>query len=124
MTERDELHAILGDLEVPPPPRDLVPRVLASAAPLLALYARRAAWRTWLPPLAAALVPLPFGLAFDLVVLRAMYVLLTSLLPPMLGTYLVAQYALVLLLVLALTYAAIPVLAERQWRAVLEESHA
>jgi len=123
VSERDEIRTLLGALDVPPP-GDLTPRVLAAAAPLLAVHARRVRWRTWLRPFAAALVPLPFVLAFDVTVLRWLHDVLGTLLPAALTTYLVTQYAIVLVLILALTYAAVPVLAERQLRAALQEAHA
>jgi hypothetical protein len=53
----------------------------------------------------------------------ALYALLSLALPAAVSTYLVTQYALFVLLLLGLAYAAVPLLVERQARAALEESH-
>jgi hypothetical protein len=123
VNERDELRALLGPLDVPEPPRDLIPRTLAAAAPLLAARAERATWRAWLRPLLMALLPLPAILAVDVAGVRALHGLLSIVLPDAVSTYLVGQYALVLAFLLALAYGAVPLVAERQARALLEESH-
>jgi hypothetical protein len=123
MTADDDPRAMLGPLDTPPPPADLTARTLAAVAPLLLAHARRAGVRAWLRPLAVALVPLPAILAVDAAIVRALHALLSTVLPAALSTYFTAQYALLVLLLLALAYAAVPVLAERQARAALEEAH-
>jgi len=111
----------------PAPPPSLAPRVLAAAAPLLARNARRAAWRTTWPAvaraLAAALLPLPAILVFDVALVRAIYALLGAVLPHGLSLYLVVNHAALLVLLLTLTYAAVPVLAARQARLLLQDGH-
>jgi hypothetical protein len=119
----DDPRSLLGPLEVPEPSPDLVPRVLASARPLLAAHARRATARAWVRPLAVSLLPLPLIVAVNVTVVRALYGLLSTVLPDVVSTYLVGQYALLVLVMLGLTYAAVPVLADRQARALLENSH-
>jgi hypothetical protein len=123
VTERDELHALLGSLDAPEPPPALTARTLEAAAPLLALHAGRARWRAWLRPLAVSLLPLPAIIAADVALVRVLHGLLALVLPSPLSVYLVGQYALVLALLLSLAYAAVPLVAERQARARLEESH-
>ena len=119
----DDPRALLGALDAPEPPADLVPRVLAAAAPLLAAHARRASLRALLRPLAIALLPLPFIVAANVLVAGALYAVLSIVLPAAVSTYLVVQYALFALLSLALAYAAVPVLVDRQARASFEEAH-
>ena len=119
----DDPRVLLGALDVPPPPADLVPRMLAAAAPLLAAQARRASWHAFVRPLLVALLPLPVILAVDVLIAGALYTLLSLVLPAALTTYLVAQYAIFTLLLLALAYAAVPVLVDRQARAAFEEAH-
>ena len=119
----DDPRKLLGALETPPPSSDLVARTLDAAAPLLAAHARRAGVRAWLRPLVVALLPLPIILAVDAALVRALHELLSLVLPVALSTYLVGQYALLLLLLLGLGYAAVPVLADRQARAALEDAH-
>jgi hypothetical protein len=119
----DDPRALLGALDTPPMPADLTPRVLAAAAPLLAAHARRTSWRTFLRPLVVALLPLPLILAADVAIAGALYSLFSLVLPAVVSTVLVAQYALVVLLSLALAYAAVPVLVDRQARAIFEEAH-
>lgn len=120
----DDPRSLLGPLDVPPPPADLVPKVLAAAAPLLAAQARRATARAWVRPLAVALVPLPLVVLVNVTVVRVLYALLSSVLPDLVSTYLVTQYAVLVLVMLGLTYAAVPLLADRQARAALENLHA
>jgi hypothetical protein len=119
----DDPRTLLGPLDTPPPPHDLVPRTLAAAAPLLAMHARRAGVRAWIRPLAVALLPLPLILVVDAAIVRGLHALLSIVLPDALSTYFAAQYALLMLLLLGLAYAAVPVLADRQARAALEEAH-
>jgi hypothetical protein len=120
----DDPRSLLGSLDVPPPPADLGAKVMTAAAPLLAAHARRTTARAWLRPLAAALVPLPLIVLANVTVVRALYGFLSTILPDVVSTYLVAQYALLVLAMLGLTYASVPFLADRQARAVLEDLHA
>lgn len=64
--------------------------------------------------LVAALIPLPFVLLFDAYLLRAVFGLVSLLVPTTLAAYLVVSYAVFLLLMTALVYGAIPLLVERQ----------
>jgi hypothetical protein len=120
----DDPRDLLGSLDVPPPSTDLGAKVMSAAAPLLATHARRATARAWLRPLAVALVPLPLIVLVNVTVVRALYGLLSTILPDVVSTYLVAQYALLVLAMLGLTYASVPFLADRQARAALENLHA
>jgi hypothetical protein len=98
-------------------------RMLRAAEPLLAANARRAAWTTLARALGAALVPLPMLLFVDASILRWGYGLLAAVLPAPLGLYLVFSYAMTLTVLLALTYGAIPIVADRQLRLRLREAH-
>jgi len=120
----DDPRDLLGSLDVPPPSADLRAKVMTAAAPLLAAHVRRATARAWLRPLAVALVPLPLIVLVNVTVVRALYGLLSTILPDVVSTYLVAQYALLVLALLGLTYASVPFLADRQARAALENLHA
>ncbi len=119
----DDPRTLLGPLETPSPPPDLVARTLVAAGPLLAAHARRARARSWLRPLVVALMPLPLILAVDAALARLLYGILSTVLPSAVSTYLVGQYALVVVLLLGGAYAAVPVLADRQARAAMESSH-
>ena len=123
MTTPGNPRDLLGPLDVPPLTRDLTSRVLAAAAPLLATNASHASTRAWLRPLVVALLPLPLVVAADVTIVRTLYTILSAMLPAVLSLYLVVQYALVLVLLVGLAYAAVPILAERQARAVLETVH-
>jgi hypothetical protein len=116
----DDPRRLLGPLDVPPPPADFVPRVLRAAAPLLAARARRGAL---VRPLLVALLPLPLIVVANLAAAGLLHAVLSLVLPAPLTTYLVAQYGLFVLLALTLAYGAVPLLADRQARATLEESH-
>jgi hypothetical protein len=59
----------------------------------------------------------------DVWALGTIYAWLARLLPPALSLYLVVNYAAVLALLGALTYGAIPLLAERQARGLREAPH-
>ena len=118
------LERALAAAPVPAPPPALARRVLAAAAPLLARNARRAAWPTLARALAAALLPLPVILLLDFYLVRFAFGLLTAILPTALGAYLAFNYAATLALLLALTYAAIPIFVEHQVRLRRQESHA
>ncbi len=56
--------------------------------------------------------------------MRFAFGLLTAILPTALGAYLAFNYAATLALLLALTYAAIPIFVEHQVRLRRQESHA
>ena len=105
----------------PEPPPGLTARVLRAAGPLLG---RRAAWPALGRAVAAALVPLPIILWIDWLVVRTAERLLSAVLPDALSTFVVVNYSILLALLLALTYGAVPILAERQARGLREESHA
>jgi len=108
----------------PAPPAALAARVRRAAGPLLARNAHRLAWRAFARALAAALLPLPLILFLDVQALRAAYALLRSVLPDGVSLYVVFNQAATVTLLLALSYAAIPILAERQVRLRRRESHA
>ncbi len=120
----ESLARTLAAAPVPAPPLGLTWRLLAAAEPLLARNARRAAWPTFALALAAALLPLPAILLLDFYLVRAAFALLTAILPTALGAYLTFNYAATLALLLALTYAAIPIFVEHQVRLRRQESHA
>ena len=113
---------VLALHSVPAPPSRA--RVLAAAAPLLARRARYVAWRALGRAVAAALLPLPLILAVDVYLVRAAYGLLHAVLPRALSLYVVFNYAATVTLLLALTYAMIPIVAERQIRLRREERRA
>ena len=108
----------------PQPSPALGTRVLAAAEPLLAARRRRVDWPLVLRALGAALLPLPLILVVDVALVGLAYEVLARVLPQALTTYLVANLATTLALLLALTYAAVPLLAARQQAALSEEAHA
>ena len=121
------VSAALGARPAPEPPPGLGERMLRVAAPALTRNARAAwspPWRDVARALAAALLPLPVVLAADALGLRAVYDLLSRVLPSALSAYLVLSYAAVVTLLLGATYAAVPVLAAHQARLRHEERHA
>ena len=122
-TDHDDPRTLLGMLETPLPSPELTTRVLTAAAPLLAAHARRTSWRTFLRPLLVALLPLPLILAADAAIASGLYALFSLVFPPVVSTVLVAQYALFVLMSLALAYAAVPLIVDRQARATFEEAH-
>jgi hypothetical protein len=115
------LTAALAASPAPEPPPGLTARVLRAAGPLLG---RRAAWPALGRAVAAALVPLPIILWIDWLVVRTAERLLSAVLPDALSTFVVVNYSILLALLLALTYGAVPILAERQARGQREELHA
>lgn len=123
--ELDDVRALGARLAawVPRPPSPaLTNAVLRAAAPLLG-QVRRARWRDVARAVGAALVPLPLVVAFDVLVVRRLHAALAALLPAGLSAYLVFNYAAMLALLLAATYAAVPLLAERQARGRWMELH-
>ena len=69
-------------------------------------------------------MPLPLVLLVDVYLVRAAYGMLQTLLPRVLSFYVVFNYAATLTLLLAITYAMVPIVAERQLRLRREESRA
>jgi hypothetical protein len=104
-------------------PAGLAARVLRAAAPLLALNARRAAWPALARAVAAGAAALPLILFVDWQIVRAAHGFLRTVLPDALSFYLVFNYAATLVLLLALTYGAVPILVERQARLRQQEIH-
>ncbi len=123
------LASALAFEEPPAPPPGLVARTLAAAAPLLDEHARavraRAAlsWRRLALALAPAVLVLPVLVAADVWLLRSAYELLATLLPAPLTAYLVGSYALLLAALLFFTFAAIPLLVQRQSVGPWKEGH-
>ena len=108
----------------PPEPSPLLAaRVRAAARPLLAARRRHAERRALAAAVVAALLPLPLIVLVDVWALQAIYGGLSHFLSPTVSFYLVANYAAVLALLGALTYGAIPFLAERQARGRHEALH-
>lgn len=89
-------------------------RVAEMVAPELARLAARAFRRRVAVGVLLALIPLPAVLAYDAFVLRAIHAVLSFLLPEALVAYFVASIALSILLLIATSYAAIPLLVHRQ----------
>jgi len=118
-----QLANALAGHRVAAPAADLEARVLAKAAPLLAARRRHASRWSLAAAVLAALLPLPLILTVDLWALQAIYGGLSRLLPASLSLYLVLNYAALLALLGALTYGAIPLLAERQARGRHEALH-
>jgi hypothetical protein len=117
------LGQVLAAYEVGVPPADAPARTLASAAPLLARRAagtralrRRVAWA-----LVLALLPLPAIVFANVKLLMAAHGLLLSVLPPSASLYLIVCLGAGVALLLALSYAAVPLLASRRPRALLLE---
>jgi hypothetical protein len=119
----DGVTAAFAADRVSPPSPLLAARVLAAARPLLDARRRHAARRAVAAAVAAALIPLPLIVLIDVWALGAIYGWLARVLPPALSLYLVINYAAVLALLGALTYGAIPLLAERQARGLREATH-
>lgn len=119
------VRAVAGGLdafEPAPPSPGLGAGVLRAARPALRV-ARRARWVAIGRALAVALVPLPLVVLLDATLVRALHGALAVVLPDGLSTYLAFNYAALLALLLALTYAAVPLLVERQARGRWMESH-
>ena len=111
------LAAALAADAGPLPPPGLSERALRAAAVPLALHARRAAkpdWRGLAWAVTVAVLPLPVVVYLDALLVRGAYRVLTVVLPDALSFYLVGSYAVVLALLLSLSYAAVPLLAARQ----------
>lgn len=125
----ERLASALAAEATPAPPPGLVARTLAATAPLLDERARalRApatlSWRRLALALAPAVLVLPVLVAADLLLLRGVYELLATLLPASLTAYLVGSYALLLAALLFFTFAAIPLLVQRQSAPSWKEGH-
>jgi hypothetical protein len=107
------LDAMAAALESTAPPTVsplLATRVLATAVPLLELYAQRSYRKRLARSLLLTLGPLPVVAAFDAYMLREAYAILSGWLPAPVVAWILVGYAAMLLLLCALTYAALPVL--------------
>lgn len=109
----EEIGDVLGSYAVAVDAASLSQKVVLCLRPELAAMAAAAFRRRAALALLAALVPLPAIALFDVWVLHSVYTLVCMLLPAAVAAYLVLTYASVLLLVLAATYAAIPLLIAR-----------
>ncbi len=118
-----DLAAAFASHSVPAPSARLAERVRAEVRPLLAARRRHAARRALVAAVIAALVPLPLIVLVDAWALHLIYDGLSRLLPERLSFYLVVNYAAVLALLGAVTYGAVPLLAERQARGRHEALH-
>jgi len=113
--------ALAAFVPAPPAPA-LGAAVLRAARPELRA-ARRARWAAVARALAASLVPLPLIVLLDAAIVRGLRAALAVVLPSGLSTYLAFNYAVLLALLLAITYAAVPLLVERQARGRWMEAH-
>jgi len=101
------------------PPAGLTTRVLEATGPLLAERARlveRPPRRYLARAIIVALLPLPAILFLHAYLLQAAYAVLSSLLPAALSAYLVFNYTALIVLLITLTYGAVPLFAHRQMR--------
>ena len=85
-------------------------RVMSEAMPLLALRARRAYRTRLVRSMLLTLSPLPLIAWFDAYMLREAYSVLSGWLPAPVVAWMLVGYAAMLLLLCALTYAALPLL--------------
>ena len=87
---------------------------------------RRGIVRRELPRIATAvgvsLLPLPILVPLNFMALGGLHDIVARVLPATLSTALIVGQALVLAVAMGLTYASVPLLAERQRRALLEAS--
>lgn len=104
------LQSAVVDLDASPLSRSTLERL----RPELARRAAAAFHRRVAVGLMVALIPLPAVLLLDAYVLRALFGLVSLVVPTTLAAYLVISYSVFLLLVTALVYGAIPLLVERQ----------
>lgn len=110
-------EALMAALEDDSPTVDasaLSLRVLAASRPILSRRARRLWWQRVALAAAVGSLPLPLVLAWDGYVLRSLHVLMSTLLPTPVATYVVVTYGAILMLLLGATYAAIPLLTPRR----------
>jgi anti-sigma factor RsiW len=123
----EKVSAVLRASTTLEPPPALGRRTLAAAAPLLAERAAalaRGYRRRLTQAVAAALLPLPAVLALDAYAVRALHGFLSVVLPSPVSAYLAFNFAALVVLTIALTYAAVPVLADRQLRLTRREGYA
>ena len=88
--------------------------VLIHMRPMLQRATRRMFWRRLALGLALSLLPLPFVLAYDALLLQVVFAVARTILPESIALVLVFNYAALLALLLAVTYAAIPLLIARR----------
>ncbi len=103
------LHRVLSTGPVPRDVTNLSADAMAFVRPALERNARRAMWRHTMTAVSVALLPLPMVAAYAALVLRGLYSLACTVLPAAVAGYLVGSYAAALALMVAVTYAAIPV---------------
>ena len=118
--DADALHVVATHLMHAPPPVDLdawSKRTLIAASPILAVHAKRAYRRRVAAALAAACVPLPLVVVYARSLLGWLHDGLALLLPAPLPEIAVASYAATTVLLVAATFAAVPVLVELAMRA-------
>ena len=104
---------------VPDPPPGLTARLLEAARPLLAargLAQRQQSRRQLARAVIVALLPLPAILVLNAYAVYAAYAVLSAILPATLSAYLVFNYTALLVLLMTLTYGAVPLFADRQAR--------
>jgi len=109
----DAIDGALAAATAPIDTRSMSARVLGEAGVLLERRAAQVYRKRVAVALAVALLPLPAIYLGGSYVLRAIHGFALYLLPDGLATYLVSGYAAVLMLLVASTYAAIPVLVDR-----------
>jgi hypothetical protein len=118
---------LLDTIPAPSPSPALATHVLDAAAPLLSANAHRlpaAAWRRLAAAIAVAILPLPLILFVGWEALSTVNRLLSTVLPAGVSFYLVATHAVLLGLLVAVTYGAVPLLAAHQLRLRHEDTHA
>ncbi|HYD49245.1 MAG TPA: hypothetical protein VEB21_12895 [Terriglobales bacterium] len=86
---------------------------LLCLAPAIETNAAEAFWRRVVTALVVAIIPLPLVLAWDAYLMRELHSFLQAFLPSPVATYVTFSYAALLTLLLAGTYAAIPLSAGR-----------
>jgi hypothetical protein len=109
----EQIVAQLNTAEVEVEAAALSRHTFARLQPELQRRARALAWRRVCVGVVLSLLPLPVVLAYDAYVLSVIYDAVSALLPAAFAAYLVLSYAAMLLLLFALTYAAIPLLVLR-----------
>ena len=117
--DAEALHTLASRLMQAPPPGDVEQwsaRTRAAARPILAARARRAYRRRVASALAAACVPLPLVVVYARALLGWLYEGLARLLPAPFPDLAVASYAATTALLVAATFAAVPVLVELSMR--------
>ena len=112
----ESLAMLESALRVEDPPADdrLVARTLMTAGPLLKSRARVAYRRRVAMALVAALIPLPIVVIYSRWLFGLMHSVLELVFPGSVADVLVTGYSICLILVVSLTYASIPILADRR----------